>query len=85
MQTAVVNQVLTLAHQAVKESHRDRLQAYIQSYARGSSTGVAAGAGAGAGCASTGDARSARTRDDDSRREVNESVMRPFIESCTSG
>jgi glutamate dehydrogenase len=34
MQTAVVSQVLTLAHQAVKESHRDRLQAYIQSYAR---------------------------------------------------
>ena len=34
MQTAVVNQVLSLAHQAVKESHRDRLQAYITSYAR---------------------------------------------------
>ncbi|HLL21574.1 MAG TPA: hypothetical protein VK427_05555, partial [Kofleriaceae bacterium] len=34
MQTAVVNQVLTLAHQAVKETHRDRLQAYITSYAR---------------------------------------------------
>jgi len=34
MQTAVVNQVLSLAHQAVKETHRDRLQAYIQSYAR---------------------------------------------------
>src|SRR5687768_3500483 len=34
MQTAVVNQVLTLAHQAVKESHRDRLQSYITSYAR---------------------------------------------------
>ena len=34
MQTAVVHPVLSLAHQAVKESHRDRLQAYIQSYAR---------------------------------------------------
>ena len=30
----VVNQVLTLAHQAVKESHRDRLESYIRTYCR---------------------------------------------------
>ena len=34
MQTAVVNQVLSLAHQAVKESHRDRLESYIRTYCR---------------------------------------------------
>nr|MBA3820620.1 hypothetical protein [Deltaproteobacteria bacterium] len=34
MQTEVVKQVLSLAHQAVKETHRDRLQSYIQSYCR---------------------------------------------------
>jgi len=32
MQTEVVKQVLSLAHQAVKETHRDRLQSYIHSY-----------------------------------------------------
>ena len=34
MQTEVVKQVLSLAHQAVKETHRDRLQAYISAYCR---------------------------------------------------
>ena len=34
MQTEVVKQVLLLAHQAVKETHRDRLQAYISAYCR---------------------------------------------------
>ncbi|MCW5805788.1 MAG: NAD-glutamate dehydrogenase [Deltaproteobacteria bacterium] len=34
MQTEVVRQVLTLAHQAVKETHRDRLEAYIRAYCR---------------------------------------------------
>ena len=34
MQTEVVKQVLSLAQQAVKESHRDRLQAYISAYCR---------------------------------------------------
>ncbi len=34
MQAEVVRQVLTLAHQSVKESHRDRLEAYISAYCR---------------------------------------------------
>ncbi|MGE0548918.1 MAG: NAD-glutamate dehydrogenase domain-containing protein [Kofleriaceae bacterium] len=34
MQAEVVTQVLSLAHQAVKESHRDRLEAYIRAYCR---------------------------------------------------
>jgi glutamate dehydrogenase len=34
MQAEVVDQVLSLAHQAVKESHRDRLESYIRSYCR---------------------------------------------------
>ena len=34
MQAEVVRQVLTLAHQSVKESHRDRLEAYIRAYCR---------------------------------------------------
>jgi glutamate dehydrogenase len=34
MQTEVVRQVLSLAHQAVKETHRDRLESYIRSYCR---------------------------------------------------
>src|SRR6185436_12974347 len=34
MQSEVVRQVLTLAHEAVKESHRDRLEAYIKAYVR---------------------------------------------------
>src|SRR5215212_9716957 len=34
MQTEVVRQVLSLAHQAVKETHRDRLEAYIRAYCR---------------------------------------------------
>lgn len=34
MQTDVVRQVLALAHQAVKETHRDRLDAYIHAYCR---------------------------------------------------
>ncbi len=34
MQSEVVKQVLSLAHQAVKETHRDRLQAYISAYCR---------------------------------------------------
>src|SRR5262245_64677212 len=34
MHTEVVRQVLSLAHQAVKETHRDRLEAYIRAYCR---------------------------------------------------
>ncbi|HVV81635.1 MAG TPA: NAD-glutamate dehydrogenase domain-containing protein [Kofleriaceae bacterium] len=34
MQAEVVRQVLTLAHEAVKETHRDRLEAYIRAYVR---------------------------------------------------
>ena len=34
MQAEVVRQVLTLAHQSVKESHRDRLESYIRAYCR---------------------------------------------------
>ena len=34
MQSEVVSQVLSLAHQAVKESHRDRLESYIRTYCR---------------------------------------------------
>ncbi len=34
MQAEVVRQVLALAHEAVKESHRDRLEAYIRAYCR---------------------------------------------------
>ena len=34
MQSEVVSQVLALAHQAVKETHRDRLEAYIRAYCR---------------------------------------------------
>jgi len=34
MQTEVVRQVLSLAQQSVKESHRDRLESYIRSYVR---------------------------------------------------
>jgi glutamate dehydrogenase len=34
MQTEVVKKVLSLARQAVKEAHRDRLDAYIQAYCR---------------------------------------------------
>src|SRR5262245_10569717 len=34
MQAELVRQVLTLAHQSVKESHRDRLESYIRSYCR---------------------------------------------------
>src|SRR5688500_15638490 len=34
MQAEVVRQVLALAHQAVKESHRDRLESYIRAYTR---------------------------------------------------
>ncbi len=34
MQAEVVRQVLALAHQAVKETHRDRLEAYIRAYVR---------------------------------------------------
>jgi len=34
MQAEVVSQVLSLAHQAVKESHRDRLESYIRTYCR---------------------------------------------------
>ncbi len=34
MQTEVVRQVLSLAHQAVKETHRERLDAYIHAYCR---------------------------------------------------
>ena len=34
MQTEVVRQVLSLAHQAVKETHRDRLESYIRAYCR---------------------------------------------------
>ena len=34
MHAELVRQVLTLAHQSVKETHRDRLEAYIRSYCR---------------------------------------------------
>jgi len=34
MQAEVITQVLSLAHQAVKESHRDRLESYIRTYCR---------------------------------------------------
>src|SRR5262245_5850128 len=34
MQAEVVRQVLSLAHQAVKETHRDRLESYIRAYCR---------------------------------------------------
>src|SRR5204863_10196694 len=34
MQAEVVRQVLSLAHQSVKESHRDRLESYIRTYCR---------------------------------------------------
>ena len=34
MQAEVVRQVLSLAHQSVKETHRDRLDAYIRAYCR---------------------------------------------------
>jgi glutamate dehydrogenase len=34
MQAEVVRQVLSLAHQSVKESHRDRLESYIRAYCR---------------------------------------------------
>ncbi len=34
MQAEVVKQVLSLAHQSVKESHRDRLESYIRAYCR---------------------------------------------------
>ena len=34
MQSEVVRQVLALAHEAVKETHRDRLEAYIRAYVR---------------------------------------------------
>ena len=34
MQAEVVRQVLALAHQAVKETHRDRLESYIRAYVR---------------------------------------------------
>ncbi len=34
MQAEVVRQVLALAHEAVKETHRDRLEAYIRAYVR---------------------------------------------------
>ena len=34
MQAEVVRQALSLAHQAVKETHRDRLESYIRSYCR---------------------------------------------------
>ena len=34
MQTEVVSKVLSLAHQTVKETHRDRLEAYIHAYCR---------------------------------------------------
>jgi glutamate dehydrogenase len=34
MEAEVVRQVLALAHQAVKETHRDRLEAYIRAYCR---------------------------------------------------
>ena len=34
MEAAVVSQVLTLAHQSVKESHRARLESYIRAYCR---------------------------------------------------
>ncbi len=34
MQAEVVRQVLALAHEAVKETHRDRLEAYIRAYCR---------------------------------------------------
>ncbi|CAN5838807.1 NAD-glutamate dehydrogenase [soil metagenome] len=34
MQAEVVRQVLSLAHQSVKETHRDRLESYIRAYCR---------------------------------------------------
>ncbi len=34
MQSEVVEQVLALAHQSVKETHRDRLESYIRAYCR---------------------------------------------------
>ncbi|HWU86289.1 MAG TPA: hypothetical protein VN253_03410, partial [Kofleriaceae bacterium] len=34
MQAEVVRQVLSLAHQAVKETHRDRIESYIRAYCR---------------------------------------------------
>lgn len=40
MQAEVVRQVLALAHQAVKETHRDRLEAYIRAYVRAIPTEV---------------------------------------------
>src|ERR1051325_7479301 len=32
MQAEVVRQVLTLAHQSVKETHRDRIESYVRAY-----------------------------------------------------
>src|SRR5688500_14739206 len=34
MHAEVISQVLALAHQAVKETHRDRLESYIRAYCR---------------------------------------------------
>ncbi len=34
MQAEVVRQVLTLAHQSVKETHRDRIESYVRAYCR---------------------------------------------------